>query len=94
MKEEKDKMKNYVVYHIGIEMPISPEEPLPPLPKIPRGALVILEGKAPVWRYVKAFHALHGLASAVGVYDPRLGVIIAASHSPEYAEGEVLDIEL
>lgn len=94
MKEQEDKMKNMIVYHIGVEKPITTKEPLPPLPKIPRGALVVLEGKAPVWRYVMAFHSLHGLASAVGVYDPRLGVVIAASHSPEYAEGEVLDIEL
>lgn len=87
-------MKNYVVYHIGVEKPVTPAEPLPSLPAVPRGALVVLEGKAPVWRYAMAFHALHGLASAVGIYDPRLGVVIAASHSPEYTEGVVLDIEL
>lgn len=93
MKKE-NTMKNIVVYHIGVDSPITPAEPLPALPAVPRGALVVLEGKAPVWRYVKAFHALHGLTSAVGVYDPRLGVVIVASHSPEYAEGTVLDIEL
>lgn len=94
MMKKENNMNSIVVYHIGVEAPITPAEPLPELPAIPRGSLVVLEGKAPVWRYVKAFHTLHGLTSAVGVYDPRLGVVIVASHSPDYAEGDVLDIEL
>lgn len=83
-----------VIYSIGVVAPITPKEPLPDIPAIPRGALVVLEGKAPVWRYAMAFHALHGLASAVGIYDPRLGVVVVASHSPEYSEGDILDIQL
>lgn len=94
MKHEENTINNAVVYHIGVETPITPEEPLPALPAIPRGALVILEGRAPIWRYVMAFHALHGLASAVGVYDPRLGVVVTASHSPKYKEGEILDLQV
>ncbi len=87
-------MNKYIIYSIGVDKPITPAEPLPPLPVIPRGALVILEGRAPIWRYVMAFHALHGLASAVGIYDPRLGVVVVASHSPEYREGDILDIRI
>lgn len=94
MKNEENKINNAVVYHIGVESPITPEEPLPALPVIPRGALVILEGRAPIWRYVMAFHKLHGLASAVGIYDPRLGVVVAASHSPEFREGDILDFRI
>jgi CRISPR-associated protein Csx3 len=37
---------------------------LPPLPEIPRGSLVIVEGRAPIWRYGMALHLLHGSPAA------------------------------
>lgn len=80
-------------YHIGTESPVTPETPLPELPDIPRGALAIVEGRAPVWRYGMAFHKLHGQAAAVATYDPRLGAVVVASHSPEYREGQILDVK-
>jgi len=87
-------MSHIVWYHIGVESPTTPDAPLPELPRIPRGCLVVVEGRAPIWRYGLAFHRLHGgPAAAVGVYDPRLGVVIVASHSPEYNEGQVLPVE-
>ena len=83
----------FVFYSIGVEHPITPDEPLPPLPLIPRGALVVIEGRAPIWRYGVAFHKLHGSAAgAVAFYDPRLGAVVVASHSPEYREGQVVDV--
>lgn len=82
-------------YSIGVEHPITPAEPLPPLPVIPRGSLVVIEGRAPIWRYAMAQHLLHGSpAGAIAVYDPRLGAVIVASHSPEYHDGDILNIEL
>jgi len=88
-------MKKYIIYSIGVDEPILPSEPLPPLPDIPRGAVVIIEGRAPIWRYGMAFHTLHGSpAAAVAVYDPRLGAVVVASHHPEYKEGQVIDITL
>ena len=84
-----------VFYSLGVDHPITPDEPLPPLPAIPRGALVILEGRAPIWRYGRAFHLLHGSpAAAIAVYDPRLGAVVVASHSPAYREGQILDVSL
>lgn len=84
----------FVMYSIGVHKPIRPDEPLPELPSIPRGALVVIEGRAPIWRYAQAFHLLHGSsAGAVAVYDPRLGAVIVASHNPEYSEGQVIDID-
>lgn len=80
-------------YHIGTESPVTPETPLPELPEIPRGALAIVEGRAPVWRYGMAFHRLHGQAAAVATYDPRLGAVVVASHSPECREGQILDVK-
>ena len=85
--------KKIVWYHIGADTILAPAVPLPELPEIPHGALVIVEGRAPVWRYGMAFHKLHGLASAVAVYDPRLGAVVVASHTTEHWEGEILDVK-
>lgn len=85
----------FVIYSIGVTEPITPAEPLPELPEIPRGSLVVVEGRAPIWRYGMAIHSLHGSAAvAVAFYDPRIGAVIVASHSPEYREGEVIDLEI
>lgn len=84
-----------VFYSIGVDHPITPQEPLPRLPEIPRGSLVVVEGRAPIWRYGVAFHLLHGsAAAAIAVYDPRLGAVVVASHHPKFCEGQVLDIQL
>ena len=83
-----------VFYSVGVTSPIRPDEPLPPLPVIPKGALVIVEGRAPIWRYAMAFHRLHGSsAGAIAVYDPKLGAVIVATHLPEYVEGQILEID-
>jgi CRISPR-associated protein Csx3 len=82
-----------VFYSIGVERPITPAEPLPPLPEIPRGALVVVEGRAPIWRYGLALHRLHGSpARAVAVYDPRLGAVIVSSHAPGLLDGDIVDV--
>jgi CRISPR-associated protein Csx3 len=82
-----------IFYHIGTDKPITPTEPLPVLPEIPRGSLVVIEGRAPIWRYGLAFHKLHGSpAFAIAVFDPRLGAIVVASHSPLFEEGAVIDV--
>ena len=86
--------KNIVIYPIGVEHPITPEEPLPPLPSIPRGSLVVIEGRSPIWRYAMAQHLLHGSpAAAIAVYDPRLGAVVVASHSPDYRVGDTYDVQ-
>lgn len=86
-------MTTVVFYSIGVEEPIAPDAPLPPVPEIPRGALVVVEGRAPIWRYGLAFHRLHGSpAGAIAVYDPRLGAVIVASHRPEYRDGQIVDL--
>lgn len=85
----------FVFYSIGVTTPITPDEQLPPLPHIPGGALVVVEGRAPIWRYGMAFHLLHGSpAGAIAVFDPRLGAVVVASHHPNWQEGQVIDIEI
>lgn len=93
MAEQTTRGDVVVFYSIGVDRPITPEEPLPPLPEIPRGAVVVVEGRAPIWRYAMALHRLHGSpAAAVAVYDPRLGAVVVASHHPGFREGQVLDV--
>lgn len=83
-----------VFYSIGVAEPTTPDAPLPPLPPIPRGSLVIIEGRAPIWRYAMAWHRLHGSpAGAIGVYDPRLGAVIVASHCRQFREGQIVDVQ-
>jgi CRISPR-associated protein Csx3 len=87
-------MSDVVFYSIGVAEPIGPSEPLPALPPIPRGALVVIEGRAPIWRYGLAFHRLHGSpAGAIAVYDPRLGAVVVASHRTEWHEGQVFEVD-
>jgi len=84
---------NAIMYNIGVDGPITPKEPLPDLPTIPPGSFVVVEGRAPIWRYGMALHRLHGSpAGAVGVFDPRLGAVIVYSHRPEFVEGEVVEV--
>ena len=84
----------FVFYSIGVDSPITPNEPLPPLPDIPRGILVVVEGRAPIWRYGMALHLLHGSpAGAVAFYDPRLGAVVVATHSTLWSVGETIDVE-
>jgi CRISPR-associated protein Csx3 len=86
---------NSVIYSIAVPSPITPSEPLPSLPEIPRGSLVIVEGRAPIWRYGMALHQLHASpAAAIAFYDPRLGAVVVATHSQEWQVGQVVDVTL
>ena len=84
-----------VIYDIGVSSPVAPAEALPPLPAIPPGAVVIVTGRAPIWRYGVAFHKLHGSpAGAVATFDPRLGGgVVVASHVPGIIEGEIIPLD-
>jgi len=85
-------MPEIVFYSIGVDRPITVDEPLPALPAIPRGALVVIEGRAPIWRYGLALHRLHGSpAGAIAVYDPRLGAVVVASHLPKWRDCQIVD---
>ncbi|MDW8284371.1 MAG: CRISPR-associated ring nuclease Crn3/Csx3 [Myxococcales bacterium] len=93
LKDLQNSIFDIVFYSIGVESPITPDHPLPPLPPIPRGALVVVEGRAPLWLYGRALHQLHGSpAGAIAFYDPRLGAVVVASHSPAWTEGQVLEV--
>jgi CRISPR-associated protein Csx3 len=83
------------IWSIGVESPITPEHQLPPMPAdLQPGELLIIEGRAPIWRYAMALHKAHGSAAgAIAVFDPRLGYVVVVSHSPKFKEGEILPSE-
>jgi len=83
--------RTVVTWDIGVDTPITPDYPLPELPSIPRGAIVVVTGRAPIWRYGMAFHKLHGSpAGAVAFNDPRLGAVVVASHIKDFKEGDII----
>ena len=84
-------MDDVLFYSIGVYHPISPSEPLPSLPEIPRGSLSssCIGRPGTHLAYGFAFHQLHGSpAGAIAVFDPRLGVVIVASHHPRWRKGK------
>jgi len=85
---------NVVFWNIGVDGPVAPDAPLPAMPDVPRGTLLVIGGRGPVWRYGLALHQAHGsAAAAVATYDPRLGAVVVATHCPTYQEGQVVEIE-
>lgn len=94
LKERRKKMKENmkkIIYDIGVDAPISPNEMLPEVPaEISAGTIVVLTGRAPIWRYCQAFHKVHGLACAIATHDPRLGDVVVASHTPGLKEGDII----
>jgi CRISPR-associated Csx3 family protein len=64
-----------------------------PLPEIPRGSLVIVEGRAPVvgqWPCICCTARQQRPRAA----DPRLGAVVVATHSQEWIVGQVVDVTL
>ena len=54
---------------------------------------IVIEGKAPIWLYG---YLIWGCTPAAwtGCYDPRLGIIVLASHIPDVSAGNVLSVDL
>ncbi len=44
------------MWDIGVDGPITPDTDLPPKPDIPAGSILVLSGRAPIWRYGMALH--------------------------------------
>jgi len=86
---------NHILWDIGVvEGPVTPSDPLPPMPVVPKGAILVIGGRGPIWRFGFAFHEAHGCpAAAVASYDPRLGAVVVASHSTSIEVGSVLAVE-
>lgn len=53
---------------------------------------VVISGRGPLWLYGHLIHELHPTAW-VACYDPRLGAVVVASHSPRVRVGQVILLE-
>ena len=54
----------------------------------PEGHGLVLDGRGPMWGYAMMAHEGHP-SSWLATRDPRLGMIVVASHSPDRKVGEV-----
>lgn len=82
-------MNEICIWGIGTDAPITTLDSLPPKPDIPRGCLLVLAGRAPIWRYCMALHEVHGSpAAAIATYDPKIGAVVVATHTPRYFVGQ------
>jgi len=54
---------------------------------------IVIEGKAPIWLYVYLVGECTP-AAWTGCYDPRLGIVVVASHIPDVSAGDVLKVDL
>jgi len=59
-------MKEFVLWDIGVDGPVKPTKPLPSMPEIPRGSLLVIGGRGPIWRYGMALHKAHAWVSSCG----------------------------
>ena len=50
---------------------------------------VLLNGRGPVWGYAMLAHSAHP-TPAVATYDPRLGYVVVATHSADFAVGQTI----
>ncbi|MBE9141974.1 CRISPR-associated ring nuclease Crn3/Csx3 [Planktothrix mougeotii] len=54
---------------------------------------IVIEGKAPIWLYGYLVHECHP-AAWVGCYDPRLGIVVVATHTPDVSISDVFKVNL
>ncbi|MFB2981913.1 CRISPR-associated ring nuclease Crn3/Csx3 [Microseira sp. BLCC-F43] len=54
---------------------------------------IVIEGKAAIWLYGYLVHECHP-AAWVGCYDPRLGAVVVATHTPDISISQVFKVDL
>jgi len=52
---------------------------------------VVISGRGPIWLYCFLAHHYHPTAF-IATYDPRLGAVVVASHTPSVKEGDVISL--
>lgn len=82
-----------IPYYIDSPVFSSPSYPLPVIPNISDQDLVVIVGRAPLFRFIQAFRALlkHGVKN-IGIFDQRFGVIVIYSEEEKYIENSIMDI--
>lgn len=82
-----------IEWNIGVETPITPAEALPPMPDMQGATLLVITGRAPIWRYGMALvAAMEALDMRVGIttFDPRLGIVVVRG-GIDYRVGQVIE---
>jgi len=83
-----------VFWSIGVDGPCTPSDPLPVMPEIPRGSLLVIGGRAPIWRYGLALHQAHGSAAgAAATFDPKIGAVVVATHNANWKERQIVAVD-
>ena len=81
-------------WDIGVFGRVSPSDPLPSMPVMEDGSLLVIGGHAPIWRYGLAFRAAFRVSvAAVAAFDPSLGAVVVASHSPLFSNGQIVKVD-
>ncbi|MCX7941985.1 MAG: CRISPR-associated ring nuclease Crn3/Csx3 [Dictyoglomaceae bacterium] len=82
------------ILKIKLKEPIEPsilKRVNPPVINYKKG--LIISGRAPIWLYGFLIHYYHP-TPFIGIYDPRLGVVIIQSHVSSVKVGEVMDVKI
>lgn len=82
-----------VPYYIDAPVFSSPSYPLPILPDYSEDDIIVIVGRAPLFRFIQAFNYLRkkGVKN-IGVFDSRLGIVILYSEDELYIENSIIDI--
>jgi CRISPR-associated protein Csx16 len=81
-----------IYYDIGAQQQITPGTSLPEPPEIPRGTILVIEGRAPAWRYTLALdRARKAGAEIVAIRDPEFGPVVVSSNDPVWPVGRIAD---
>lgn len=57
--------------------------------QLPGEQPVLVNGRGPIWAYGMLLHQAHP-TPATASFDPRLGYVVVATHSPDFAVGQVI----
>lgn len=86
--------RDIVFWEVADGGTISPHDPVPFMPDVPKGSILVLGGRGPVWRFGMAMHYAHGsAAAAVATFDPKLGAVVVMSHVKEILEGDIINVD-
>ena len=88
-------MPNTVDYDITVPEGITPDYPLPELPPIQRGDLIVIKGHAPNWRLCAAFNRVlkSDDVGAIAIYNIRQGhgiAVVVVSRIPDYEVNQII----
>jgi len=104
LKYKDEQKRKVTIVNFKLSAPISPEQAkdfaelvstyIREFIKPENDELVALSGRGPIWLYMMIQHYLHGSVANLGMFDPKVGVIVIAVHSWDFkaSTGEVIPV--